>query len=55
VQRADGILEAQRFLHGLQPDTFVTVSNPELRKTLREAGYIQAQIADDSALVVFAA
>jgi nitroreductase len=41
--------------YGLQPWTFVVVSDPELRARLRGLSWNQAQITDSSHLVVFAA
>ncbi|MFA6365513.1 MAG: NAD(P)H-dependent oxidoreductase [Candidatus Paceibacterota bacterium] len=38
---------------GLQPWKFIVVTNPEVRKQLREAAYGQAQITDASHLIVF--
>ncbi len=53
----DILLEALRLApssFGLQPWKFVVVTNPEVRATLREAGYNQPQITDASHLIVFA-
>ena len=51
------LLEAIRLApssFGLQPTKVVVVTNPEVREKLKAAGYGQAQIAESSALVVFA-
>lgn len=39
---------------GLQPYTFISVENTDLRSRLREAGYGQPQITDASHIIVFA-
>jgi nitroreductase len=41
--------------YGLQPWTFVVVTDPEMRRRLHPVSYNQAQILDASHLVVFAA
>lgn len=41
--------------YGIQPWTFVVVTDPEMRKKLHPVSYGQAQILDASHLVVFAA
>src|SRR5436190_9675948 len=41
--------------YGLQPWTFVVVTDPEVRKKLHPVSYNQPQILDASHLVVFAA
>lgn len=41
--------------YGLQPWRFVVVTDPEMKKKLRAAGYNQPQITDCSHLVVFCA
>jgi nitroreductase len=41
--------------YGLQPWTFVVVTDPAMKATLRPASYGQAQVTDSSHLVVFAA
>lgn len=51
------LLEAARLApssYGLQPWTFVIVTNPELRKKLREHAWNQPQITDASHLIVLA-
>jgi len=51
------LLEAARLApssYGLQPWTFVVVTNPELRKKLREHAWNQPQITDASHLIVLA-
>lgn len=51
------LLEAARLApssYGLQPWTFVVITNPELRKKLREHAWNQPQITDASHLIVLA-
>ncbi len=40
--------------YGLQPWTFIVVTNPDIRMMLQQAGYNQAKISESSHLVVFA-
>lgn len=57
-EKVDHILEAIRLTassSGLQPYQVIVVSNPELRAQLREHSMNQAQVAEGSHLLVFAA
>lgn len=56
-EQVDKLLESLRLspsAYGLQPWKFIVVTNPEIRRKLREAGYNQPKITDASHLIVFA-
>lgn len=57
-EKVERILEAARLAptsSGLQPFEIFVVTNPDLRKKLREAAFDQAQLTDGSHVLVFAA
>jgi nitroreductase len=56
--KVDRIIEAARLAptsSGLQPFEIISVTSPEVRASIREVGWNQAQITDGSHLLVFAA